>query len=75
MCGGHPLSDEQGSRGTIDTYYDFRKRIHLNAEIAIPLLERYDPHFVEKQRLCESKQLNDTMKLEDLGLSLMLYGG
>ena len=48
MCGGHSLSDEQGSRGTIDTYYDFKKWSHLNAETAIPLLERYDPHFTEK---------------------------
>ena len=48
MGGGHSLGDEQGSRGTMDTYYDFKKWSHLNAEIAIPKLERYDPHFTEK---------------------------
>ena len=35
MCGGHPLSDEQGSRAVIGTQQSFRKRISLNAEIAI----------------------------------------
>ena len=34
VCGGHPLSDEQGSRAAIDTQQDYRKRSLLKAEIA-----------------------------------------
>lgn len=35
VCGGHPLSDEQGSRAIIGTQQHFRKRSALNAETAI----------------------------------------